>query len=773
MDEDERQSIIAAWHKFLHVQGFDVLVPKSLSQNRLAEEHASHSNLMKVRANSKAAKLYNIPIGKMVVLKCFFTISPEKEETKNKKEEKTKDSDDDVYDSSYFRRKLLDLNSELVYESKIYEKVTHIPELRDNVIKWIGFQSVELESIENPFLIAKANSNLFKPSNFPDEDNISWYSLNMTITEFNDGMTLRQFFNSNPRHTHDEFIVPILFQLVWSIRILQAHDIQHNDLHLGNIFLVPNPDPKLDRTYKTDYGEIYTLPSNAPLVLLFDWDLANTSENKGPKASDPIYCEQYGICEPLNERRDIFRLFNGLIIETIDQRKQISDTVTRFLKKFNQGPIGTETVAKKSKSIGYPCNQDPSNPDICLPYEKGEPTEIHDSFYLLQSDIFKPYVVKTDQAVLAEYLTKRNAENAERLSKPKKKKKLNQEIVAYYNNLEIDWKKTHPEKNGLDLVNYGIDIVQIQNIDCKNIVQDIFTTMPEFVKPQNDFKIVMTPSPYKLQTVYACDYNGNLAVASSFHHPAVRKLRVTIFNQMLPFFREKFPQKGLYIQMVFNQLTAQRMGTISYNECIRLVKEPRWRDKEKMNTYYTGWINLNEDYDYILSAVPGDLDINKGVDYFVREQKNYEDYLASAKKEYTVKMGQLILMHKNLLRNQFNGKVPKTNFRLNIGWRISNNATNAYDEDELDEYFTTFSSPYIFEHGFPSMYPNTHYDHPIETVAFAKTLIPSLREENYNHDSTLIETPVEEPLSLMDLHINYPAYTDEEKDIFQPRLLNE
>lgn len=240
-----------------------------------------------------------------------------------------------------------------------------------------------------------------------------WYTINMTVTDYIDGMTLYKYLE-NKTHYSDPYIVPIFFQLLWGIQILQHHGIQHNDMHSGNVFIVEEPQLKLPRQYTTVDGNIFILPSNAPQVLLFDWDFANTTENTGPKATDPFYCQNYGICEPLNERRDIYRCFRSLVDKLFRNSNNYSQTTQTFLKSILNGPIGTQRLDYISDAAGnrvtsYPCNVRPGHPKECIPYKQDEPKEIRSTQDLLQSTIFKKFESTAPVPTMSKYVEQRRS----------------------------------------------------------------------------------------------------------------------------------------------------------------------------------------------------------------------------------------------------------------------------------------------------------------------------------------------------------------------------
>lgn len=384
--------------------GYD-LPQRTYSLNRLDKggSHATKTHLLKVELNTIGSQKTGRPEKSSVVLKIFFTASSVVSPDVN---------------VEHWRNELTTDNDALIYERKIYQQVSGIPELSDNIIRFVAYEELDL-----PFLSLYQERNsllalwqdLFTPEvGFGETLNKKLtapelYKLNITVTDYTKGLPLRNFLGSN-LHYIDEDLIPILFQIIWGIQVLQKNHIQHNDMHQGNVYIVEHPVSTLNREYTTNDGQLFILPKTAPNVLFFDWDFANTPFMPGPKATADWACYKYGICGILNERRDIYRSLFEFVSNSL--KTPVGPKVKQFLQKVLNAPPGKQkldyvTGLDGRKNKGYPCNVDPGDPTRCDPYLPDEPKQIMDSTELLREDIFKIYKKKQDNPLnlqMADYV---------------------------------------------------------------------------------------------------------------------------------------------------------------------------------------------------------------------------------------------------------------------------------------------------------------------------------------------------------------------------------
>ena len=335
--------------------------------------------------------------------------------------------------------------SEIVYEKAVYEKVSHIPELENNIIKYVTYVRVPLDPVQYQNYVLSDPDNIYKKQfetkqvndftsladlYMPDPGQLEvgresiakkyirpdFFYLNMLVTEYTPGQSLYSLIKETSKPLEDDFILPILFQIVWGIQVLQNHGIEHNDMHEGNVFIVLDTPDTMDRHHTANNGDIFVMPNNSPRVLFFDWDFANMTSQVSQKASNPYYCERHGICGVLNERRDIYRAMFKFIFE---QRSYMPRSAKDFLDAVLNGPVGRQNldyvrVRDKSGQLtgidnSYPCNVKPGEPDRCMPYLPDEPKQIQDCATLLAHPSFRRYLFgqnKSTMTVVSDYFQK-------------------------------------------------------------------------------------------------------------------------------------------------------------------------------------------------------------------------------------------------------------------------------------------------------------------------------------------------------------------------------
>lgn len=101
----------------------------------------------------------------------------------------------------------------------------------------------------------------------------------------------------------------LLWQIVFTLAVLTQHQIQHNDLHYGNILVDQKPVESSityslapsGQKYKVDVGKYGK-------ILLFDWDFSYSAASGHNVALDNYYCQQSGICNSINPRFDLYTI---------------------------------------------------------------------------------------------------------------------------------------------------------------------------------------------------------------------------------------------------------------------------------------------------------------------------------------------------------------------------------------------------------------------------------------------------------------------------------
>lgn len=123
----------------------------------------------------------------------------------------------------------------------------------------------------------------------------------------------------------------LLWQIVFTLAVLTQHQIQHNDLHYGNILVDQKPVessityslPTTGQKYKVDVGKYGK-------ILLFDWDFSYSATSGHNVSLDNYYCQQSGICNSVNPRFDLFTILYYI---------ESTDTAFNEFKKAVRGSV--------------------------------------------------------------------------------------------------------------------------------------------------------------------------------------------------------------------------------------------------------------------------------------------------------------------------------------------------------------------------------------------------------------------------------------------------
>jgi hypothetical protein len=165
----------------------------------------------------------------------------------------------------------------LLYEAYIYS--TYINALiynnvSPNFVPYVGFGNCDItENISQKLLGVDTNElkEMFKKYDKVDQRLLPNSSLNILIIgKVPDGsMTLKSFIKTLTNM--DIYILKcIVFQLIYTIRVIDLIGVSHYDLHFGNIFVIPL-DVKQKLTYQIEDGTVFSM-NTSHLAMLYDWD---------------------------------------------------------------------------------------------------------------------------------------------------------------------------------------------------------------------------------------------------------------------------------------------------------------------------------------------------------------------------------------------------------------------------------------------------------------------------------------------------------------------
>lgn len=204
---------------------------------------------------------------------------------------------------------------------------------KDNTWKVIHlFDHIEDSGLETALRIkAEINpsvdaTNLIFPSQISDKDG----SVVDGVLESDliDGQTLDDYIKEHPKHW-----IYILQQVAASLAVLKKCQIMHNDLHAGNIIIIPTNESPWLPTFRLDDMEVTVQFVNHPCqVFIIDWDRASAEGIFNDKLTEngKDYCQLFGQCNVFQHGYD---LFTFLAQFRIDLEKNAWDQVVKTVAK--------------------------------------------------------------------------------------------------------------------------------------------------------------------------------------------------------------------------------------------------------------------------------------------------------------------------------------------------------------------------------------------------------------------------------------------------------
>jgi serine/threonine protein kinase len=185
----------------------------------------------------------------------------------------------------------------------------------------------------------------------------------------------------------------ILYQIIFTLAQLENLGYQHNDLRLGNILIDHVPDEKTIHYA----GRVLPIRKKA---LLFDWDLGLCQSCGANPILDADFCPNYGMCNILNPRFDIYTLLRAYDIPGDAQLllfKKFAGIPDRIVKVYDYN--GQDGAYQKITPVIPPdsitqawvdrmCNYDTLNKK-CIPFPLGEPKTIRRPTELINHPYFR------------------------------------------------------------------------------------------------------------------------------------------------------------------------------------------------------------------------------------------------------------------------------------------------------------------------------------------------------------------------------------------------
>jgi hypothetical protein len=99
-------------------------------------------------------------------------------------------------------------------------------------------------------------------------------------------------------------ILSVLFQIFYTLRVMNVMGLKHNDLHMGNIFTIEIIPPTPYIFFITDVT--YFVFTVTYLVKIIDFDRSNLKGVANTKLNNEEWCIHFGVCNDENPKFDLF-----------------------------------------------------------------------------------------------------------------------------------------------------------------------------------------------------------------------------------------------------------------------------------------------------------------------------------------------------------------------------------------------------------------------------------------------------------------------------------
>lgn len=159
----------------------------------------------------------------------------------------------------------------------------------------------------------------------------------LLVTECGQGQPLKKFMDTLTLSDKDqEEFIKILFQIFYTLEVMDHCRLTHYDLHLGNIFLEDMSKHRgTEQQYfiyfltNTDY---VVLPLGNWFVRLFDWDMGyeeQTITASQTRSRKQWACPKYGMCNTDKSEYDV----NKVLMLIYDDEKKLNPDLNDFIRQ--------------------------------------------------------------------------------------------------------------------------------------------------------------------------------------------------------------------------------------------------------------------------------------------------------------------------------------------------------------------------------------------------------------------------------------------------------
>jgi hypothetical protein len=233
----------------------------------------------------------------------------------------------------------------------------------------------------------------------------------LLMTECGNGITLLKFLDKYTHADHDE-LLKLLFQIIYTLHVMDNYEITHYDLHLGNIFL-EKLHTQLDQTPQTF---VYFLNDNTYVVLqlgnyfarLFDWDMAyqkDVIKKVEEKSRKQWACSDAGICNTHKSQYDFHKL---LMLIYKYYKVKLDRTILEFIKD-QYGNLGSkdlnENIFLRETSCGDPAQPHCRADSLCEIKKVGQYNMCNGEWKI------RPNAIETSYNILLDFTRRFNSKS--------------------------------------------------------------------------------------------------------------------------------------------------------------------------------------------------------------------------------------------------------------------------------------------------------------------------------------------------------------------------
>lgn len=259
---------------------------------------------------------------------------------------------------------------------------------------------------------------------------------------------------------------------------------------------------------------------------------------------------------------------------------------------------------------------------------------------------------------------------------------------------------------------------------------------------------------------------------SSFHNPFVRKMRRLAYNIHC----KLFEGCGLNGHALFDRMMLRPVGKSPTAESWHRDITPNLSSED---TLFGGWINFNSGSQYF-SCVPGSHNDAKddAVGFSLIKSDAQLARCKLGKTVVEVPGGHMIIFYQNLIHEVRARKSPENQFRLFTPFRLTPSSEMLFAES-YEDAIENQGVPLIPSGQRPMMWPTTNWNYPAQRASL-ETFSSNFKDVACELNKRLKKDPSAPPMrivwremrSLRDLGLPmYPAYSQEDRDIFVPTAL--